>query len=69
MFVANKMLAINKIGDIEDIMNQLKNIKNYQKLENCLSFKNCLSLENWQSQEKNCQKVGIYLILILRIMN
>ena len=42
------------------VINQLKNIENYQKLENCLSPR------NWLSQEKNCQKVGIYLISILK---
>ena len=45
------------------VMNWSKNVENDQKLENYLSLK------NWLSQEKNRQKVGIYLILILKKMN
>ena len=55
-----------KLIALKIVINQLKNIENRQKLENCLSFENCLSPENRLSQEKNCQKVGIYLILTLK---
>ena len=47
-------------------MNRLKNVENCQKLEDCLNPKNCLNLKNRLSQEKNCQKVKIYLILMLK---
>ena len=42
------------------MMNRLRNVENCQKLENCLSSENRLS------QEKNCQKLGIYLISTLK---
>ena len=63
-------------------MNQLRNVENRRKLENCLSPENRkaknrlspenqkakkrLSLEIWLNQEKSCQKVRIQLIPILR---
>ena len=30
------------------------------------SQKNYLNLKNWLSQDKNCQKIGIHLILALQ---
>ena len=41
-----------------------------QKAKNWLSLKNCLSQENPKvKNRKNHQKVGIYLILMLRIVD
>ena len=60
MLAANKELTINKIDGIK---NGDELIKKYRKLS---KLENCLSLKNWLSQKKNCQKVRIYLILILK---
>ena len=43
LLVANEIFTTNKVGGIEGGVNQLKNIENYQKLENCLNPKNWLS--------------------------
>ena len=48
------------------IINQLKNVENCQKSENCLSFENSLNSKNRLIQEKNRQKMGIYLISTLK---
>ena len=63
VFITIKILAIDKIGGIK---NNNKSIKKYEKL---LKTRNCLNLKNWLSQEKNCQKMGIYLISTLRKMD
>ena len=55
MFIVNEDLATNQVSSVEG-GNKL--IEKYRKLS-----KNCLNLENWLSQEKNCQKVEIHLIL------
>ena len=69
-----KYLPPMKLIVLMVVINQLKNVENYQKLENCLSQENQevkkrLSLEIWLSQEKSCQKVGIQLISMLRRMD
>ena len=60
VFVTDEVLAINKVGSVED-GDEL--IEKYGKLS---KTRNCLSPKNWLSQEKNCQKVGIYLNSILK---
>ena len=52
-----------KLVALKVVMNQLRNVENCQILENHLSPKNRLS------QEKNCQKLGIYLISTLKKMS
>ena len=60
MFIADKVLAANKVGGVEGDNELSEKCRNCQKLENHLSSKNRLS------QKKNCQKVGIYLISTLK---
>ena len=55
-----KCLSAIKLVVLRVIINRLRNRENCQKLENCPSSK------NWLSQEKNCQQVWIYLILMLK---
>ena len=53
------------------VMNWLKNVENCQKLEKRQRAKNCLNQEIWKAENwlspKNRQKVGIHLILMLKI--
>ena len=51
------------------VVKKLLEIQENKKTKVCLSQKiwkmrNYLSLKNWLSQKKNCQKVGIHLILV-----
>ena len=65
--VSKKINGNNEIdGSGGDSMEHIKKSKNW-KGKNWLSPKNCLSQENPKTKNwKNCQKVGIYLILMLR---
>ena len=51
------------------IIKKLLKIQENQKPKNCLNPKNFLNSKNPLSQEKSCQKIRIYLILILKKIN
>ena len=63
MFIVNKILAADKIGSIES---NNKSIKKYWKLSKIRKLS-----KSWKSAklEKNCQKIRIHLILILKKMS
>ena len=56
----DKVLAANEVSSVESENESMEKCGNCQKLENCSSFENLLC------QEKNRQKVGIYLISMLK---
>ena len=56
------MLVTNEVASVEGDNKSIEKYGNHPKLENCLYPQNRLS------KEKNCQKVGIYLISTLRRM-
>ena len=59
IFIANKISSIEG-GD--------KSIKKFvkPKIKKLSELKNCLNFKNWLNQEKNRQKMGIYLYSILK---
>ena len=61
MLDANKMLIINEVDDIESGHKLIEKLIR-SKTRKLLNYKNCLSPKNWLCL-KNCQKIGIYLIL------
>ena len=79
MFVTNEVFAAKKVGGVED-NNEL--IRKYKKLLKIRKLSKGLKLpksrnskgeklyksQKLANQEKNCQKVGIYLILALKRM-
>ena len=60
MLIVNEVLTANEISGVKSSDELIKKCKKLLKLKNCLDPKNRLS------QEKNRQKVEIYLILVLK---
>lgn len=81
VFSPNRVLGTNEFGGVKNGDKSIKKLvelktrklfkskKLFKSETNYLSQKNCLSPKIWLSQEKSCEKLGIYLILVLKRPN